>query len=200
MGLASRTARAWAAGERRPEKPSEVARAIATVASEAGLGLPSDEHLRAEEICSELPRRAALVQCFISVMVAMLAEHRGSIRALARVIAGEGETDLEATVRRWLALGRNEVRSIGDVNLIVARLAKFSRAEIRKMRRRIVTEPGPAGDRQAIVAYLSLAHGAEKPSVLTPQEVLALPVVLAFAALLALGCKVISQALRGLAI
>jgi hypothetical protein len=46
---------------------------------------------------------------------------------------------------------------IGDLNLIVAPLAKFSRFETRKMRRRIVTEPGPVGDRQAIVGYLSLA-------------------------------------------
>ena len=70
MGLAPRTARAWASGERRPEKPGEVAHAIVDVASEAGLGLPSDEHHRAEQICAELPGRAAAVQCFGSVMTA----------------------------------------------------------------------------------------------------------------------------------
>jgi len=72
MGLAARTARAWASGERRPEKPREVARAIVAVAGEAGLSLSSDEHLRAEEICGELPGRAAAVQCFASFVVAML--------------------------------------------------------------------------------------------------------------------------------
>jgi hypothetical protein len=89
--------------------------------------------------------------------------------------AGEGDTDLEPTVRRWLALARSEPWPIGDLNRFVARLAKFSRAEIRKMRRRIVVEPGPADDRQEIVGFLSLAHGAEKPVLLTPEETLALP-------------------------
>jgi hypothetical protein len=63
MGLAARTARAWAAGERRPEKPGEVARAVVAVAREVGLDFAADEHLRAETICGELPGRAAAVQC-----------------------------------------------------------------------------------------------------------------------------------------
>jgi N-acetylmuramoyl-L-alanine amidase len=96
-------------------------------------------------------------------------------------------------VRRWRALAGSEPRRIGELNPLLARLAKFSRAETRKMRRRIVTEPGPAGDRQAIVGHLSLAHGAEKPVMLTREETLALPAALALAALLALVCKVISR-------
>lgn len=72
MGLAERSARAWAAGGRHPENPGQVARAIVSVARDAGLGLPTDEHLRAEEICCELPRRAAAVQCFIVIAVGML--------------------------------------------------------------------------------------------------------------------------------
>ena len=108
-------------------------------------------------------------------------------------MAGEGETDLEATVRRWFALANAEPRPIGAQNAIVARLAKFSRSEIRKIRRRIVTEPGPAGERQAIVAYLSLAHGTEKPVILAPDETLAFPAVLALAGFAALIC----QAMRG---
>jgi hypothetical protein len=40
VGLAARTARAWLAGERRPEEPGKVARMIVAVAQEAGLGLP----------------------------------------------------------------------------------------------------------------------------------------------------------------
>jgi len=192
MGLAARTARAWAAGERRPEAAREVARAIVAVAREAGLGLPGDEHFRAEEICANLPGRAVMVQCFIAVAVGMLGERHGDIRALARAMAGEGGPDLEPTVRRWLALASGELRSIGDLNRIVARLAKFSRYEIRRLRRRFVTEPGPAGDRQAIVAHLSLAYGAGKPAVLARQETLALPAALALAALVVLACQAIT--------
>jgi hypothetical protein len=181
MGLAARTARAWAAGVRRPEKPRKVARAIVAVAREAGLGLPKDEHLRAEEICAELPRRAIIVQCFISVMTAMLALPHGSIRGFARAIAADDEFALEPTVRRWLRLAKVEQRPIGELNRIVSRLAKFSRAQIRKMRRRNAAEPGPSGDRQAIVGYLSLTYGAERPVTLTPDETLALPSVLGIA-------------------
>jgi hypothetical protein len=165
---------------------------IVALAQEAGLGFSTDEHLRAEEICVELPGRVAAVQCFTSVMVAALAGRCGGVRALARAMAGEGVTDLEPTMRRWLALAGVDLRPIGDLNRIVARLAKFGRAEIRKMRRRSLTEPGPAGDRLAIVAHLSLAHGVEKPVILTLEETLALPAVLALAALLALVCQGIS--------
>jgi hypothetical protein len=103
----------------------------------------------------------------------MLAERHGGLRSLARAMAGEHRSDYEPTVRRWLALAQSKPRSIADLNPIVARLAKFSRAEVRKLRRRIRTEPGPAGHRQAILAYISL--GAGKPVVLTPEETLAFP-------------------------
>jgi hypothetical protein len=196
MGLAGRTVRAWAAGERRPEKPREVAHAIVAVAREAGLGLPNDEHLRAEEICAELPRRAANVQSFTSFMTAMLALRHGSIRGLARAMTGDDEIALEPTVRRWLGLARGELRPISELNSIVARLGKFSRSETRKLRRRIATEAGPAGDRQAIVGYLSLVHGAEKPAMLTPDETIAVLAILALPALLVVSCKVISRMLE----
>jgi hypothetical protein len=160
--------------------------------------LPSDEHLRAEEVCGELPVRATAIQCLISTTTAALAERHGGARALARAMAGQGKTALEPTVRRWLALGRGELRPIGDLNRIVARIAKFSRSEIRKMRRRIVTEPGPAGDRQAIIGHLSLAFGAEKPVMLTLEETLALPAVLACAAFLAFVCPAIGRILEAL--
>jgi hypothetical protein len=199
MGLAARTARAWVTGERQPETPRAVARAIVAVAREAGLGLPSDEHLRAEQICGELPDRVAAVQCFAPLMVTALAERLGGIRALARAIAGEEKTDIEPTARRWLTLANAELRPIGDLNAIVARLAKFSRSEIRKMRRRIATEPGPAGERQAIVGYLSLACGAKKLVVLTPEQTLALPMALALAALAGLACQAIQSNFRSLA-
>ena len=40
----------------------------------------------------------------------MLAEVHGGIRALARAMAGQGDTDLEPTVRRWLALATAAAR------------------------------------------------------------------------------------------
>jgi hypothetical protein len=57
------------------------------------------------------------------------------------------------------------------------------------LHRRIRTEPGPVGHRQAILAYISLLFGAEKPVVLKPEETLAfpfLPILAALAALVAL--------------
>ena len=102
MGLAERSARAWAAGARQPANPGKVARAIVAVANGAGLGLPTDEHLRAEEICGELPCRAAAVQAFIVITVGMLAERHGGVRALARAMAGKNGPRLEPAVRRWL--------------------------------------------------------------------------------------------------
>ena len=142
-----------------------------------------------------LPRRAAAVQCFMVIAVGMLAERHGGVRALARAMARENGPGLEATVRRWLALGQSELRSIFELNPIVARLAKFSRSEIRKLRRRIRSELGPAGDRQAVLAYISLLKGAEKPVVPTPEETLAFPVAIVTAGLLA---ALIRQAVEGL--
>jgi hypothetical protein len=55
---------------------------------------------------------------------------------------------------------------------------KFSRSELRKARRRIGTVPGPAGERQAVVAYLSMLCGDEKPVVLSPEEALILPIAI----------------------
>ena len=185
MGMADRSVRAWAAAQRQPEDPRAVARAIVAVAHAAGLGLPVDEHLRVEDICSELPSRAAAVQAFVAITTAMLAEHHGGARPLARAIAGENGPDLGPTVRRWFALGRREPQSIVDLNRIVARLAKLSRSEMRKLRRRIRSEPGPFGNRQAVLAHMSLLKGSEKPIVPTPEETLAFPLVLVVAGLLA---------------
>jgi hypothetical protein len=134
MGLADRSARSWAAGGRQPENPGEVARAIVAVAHGAGLGLSSDDHRRAEEICGELPCRAVAVQCFVVMTVGMLAERHGGVRALAPALAGEHGRDSEPAVRRWLALARGQPRSVAELNRIIARLAKFSRSEIRRVR------------------------------------------------------------------
>jgi hypothetical protein len=184
MGLAERSARAWAAGERQPQEPGNVARAIVAVAYETGLGLPRDEHLRAEEICSELPCRAAAVQCLIAIATGALAERQGGIRAFARAMAGQGGRDAEATLRRWLALPRGGPRPIIELNRIVGRLAKFSRSEIRESRRRIRRESGPVGERQTVLAHISLLYGAEKPLVPAAEEMLGLPVAVILTGLL----------------
>jgi hypothetical protein len=99
---------------------------------------------------------------------------------------------------RWVALAGKEPRPIGDLDGILACLAKYSRSEITKTQRRIRTEPGPAGDRQAIVGHLSLAHGADEPVMLMLEETLALPAALALAALLALVRLAISRLFRRL--
>jgi hypothetical protein len=176
MRLAERSARAWLAGVRQAENPAKVARAIVAVAHRAGLGLTTDQHLRTEEICGQLPRRAAVVQFLIVIAVAALAKHYGGVRALARAMAKPGGADVEPTVRRWRDLAQSEPRPIVELNRFVSRLAKFSRAEIKKSRPRI--RRGPVGDRQAVLAHTSLLNGAAKPVVPTPEETLALPVLL----------------------
>jgi len=108
----------------------------------------------------------------------MPAERSGGVRGLARAMAGKDGSDCEPATRRWLALAGSEPRSINQLNPIVARLAKFSRSETKKLRRRIRAEAGPVGDRQAILAHISLLNGAEKPVVPTPEETLVLPLVL----------------------
>ena len=196
MELAARTGRAWAAGARRPEKPRVVARAIVAVAQEAGLGLPTDQHLRIEDICAALPSRAAAVQCLIVSAASMLAEHHGGVRALARAMAKQGGDNLKSTLRRWLGLAQSEPRSIAELNRIVARLSKFSRTEIKKMHRRIRSNSVPAGDRQAIFAHISLLNGADKPVVPTPEDALAFPIILVVAGLLVALELQIAEALR----
>jgi hypothetical protein len=172
LGLEARTAQTWAAGKHQPSDPGAVGRAIVAVAHGAGLGLPTDQHLRPEEICAALPDRAAAVQCLIAFATAMLAERHGGLRALARKMVKPGGPDLESTMRRWLDLGRSELRPIGDLNCIIRRLAKFSRAEIRKLRRRVTTGSGPLGDRQVVLSYMSLLCGAKRPVVPTPEEMM----------------------------
>jgi hypothetical protein len=87
-------------------------------------------------------------------------------------VAGQGGDNLESTLRRWLGLARSEPGSIVELNRIVSRLAKFSRAEIRKLCRRVTTGSGPLGDRQAVLAHLSLLHAANGPVVPTSEECL----------------------------
>jgi hypothetical protein len=191
MQMAERSARAWVAGERQPENPGEVAQAIVAVAREAGLTLPIDEHYRAEEICGELPSRAAAVQCFIVTAVEMLAERHGGVRALARAMADKDEGNYEPTVRGWLSLDPSEPRSIIKLNRVVARLSKFSRTEIKKSRRRIHHAASPAGDRQAVFAHISLLNGYDKPVVPAPEETLVLPLGLAVARVfVGLACQI----------
>jgi hypothetical protein len=188
MGLTARAGRSWTTGNRCPENPGEVAGIVAGIAEEAGLLFSTDAHLRADEICAELPMRAALVQLLIATATRQLADHFGGVRALARAMKPAGEGDLEPTLRRWIALGVGELRPIADLNRIMARLGKFCRGEIRKRRRRIIVERGPAGDRQLVLALLQLLDGADQVQVPSPDETLTiLPalVVVAFIAALA---------------
>jgi hypothetical protein len=67
----------------------------------------------------------------------------------------------EAISNPLVALGQGTLWPMGEINRIIARPAKFSPAELRKMHRRIATEPGPTGNRQAISSYLSLVTGPE---------------------------------------
>jgi hypothetical protein len=131
----------------------------------------------------------------IVIATTALAERCGGLRALARAMAKPGGADLEPTVRRWLALDRSKLKAIGELNRIVSRLARFSRTEIKNSRRRIRTESRSVGDRQAVLAYLSLLSGAEKPVVPTPEETLAFPLILLAAGLLA---PIVRQIAEGL--
>jgi hypothetical protein len=170
LGLEARTAQTWASGKHQPGDPGAVARAIVAVAHDAGLGLPTDEDLRTEDICAALPGRVAGVQREIAMTVGRLAEYHGGVRALGRAMTKQGEADLEATQRRWRGLAESKPRPIGDLNRIVKRLARFSRAEIRKLHRRVATgQSGPLGDRQVVLAYLSLLGDAEKAGGANPE-------------------------------
>jgi hypothetical protein len=165
MGLSARTGRSWVAGERRPEKPAAVAKATVGIAHQAGLREPCDENLRAEEICSLLPARVLSIQSDLRLMLVRLADRLGGIRALARALAED-----EPTVRRWFALAAGEVPPIRKLNSIIGQLSKYSRAEIRRMRRRIVSEHGPAGDRAIVTAYLSLLYNPACPGLNMREE------------------------------
>ena len=126
----------------------------------------------------------------------MLAERHGGVRGLAREMAKQDGDNLESTLRRWLGLAQSEPRPIDELNRIVARLSKFSRTEIKKLQRRIRSEAGPAGDRQAILAHISLLKGAEKPVVPKPEETLAVPVIFVIIGLLVALVPQIAEKLR----
>jgi hypothetical protein len=64
------------------------------------------------------------------------------------------------------------------------------------LRRRIRSEAGPVGDRQAILAHISLLNGAEKPIVPKPEEALAFPVILVVSGLLVALVRQFAEALR----
>jgi len=175
MGLSARAARSWAAGEREPAELGKLARTIAAVAREGGLSFSEDEHLRAEEICAELPARAFRLQSAIATTLARLVEHHGGVRALARAMRSDAEGDLEPTLRRWAALGSSEPRPIADLNRVVAGLATLGREGIQRQRRRVIVERGPVGDRQIVWVLLQLLQGADELNIPRPEETLTNP-------------------------
>jgi hypothetical protein len=75
------------------------------------------------------------------LMTAALAERCGGARALAGAARG-GDADLEPTERRWVALAGKETRPI-DLSGILTCLAKYSRSEITKTRRRSAPNLAP---------------------------------------------------------
>jgi hypothetical protein len=190
LGLDARNPRRWLDGTRLPANPYQTAVAIAQCASRMGLGLPSDDELGVDAICSALPRRAAEAQCFISVAVVLLAQHQGGLRKLAEAMTGKPAAGLgpavdESSIRRWLALAKGPLRPIGETNAILAKLAQFARRLIREKKRRSPSvDAGPAGNRQIIVACLSLLYGVKEFVVLEKMETLELPAALLLAALL----------------
>jgi hypothetical protein len=172
MGLTPRSARYWAAGKF-PNEPDKVAQAVVIVATKAGFLFPGDHRLSNEAICAELPWRIVAAQFFVAAMIALIADRLGGLRELARAM----EID-EKTARRWVALCQGELRPVGKINAVVAKLDKLARREIGNGRHRMAFDHGPAGERQAIVAYVSVLHGAEKPIILSSAETLVLSAAL----------------------
>jgi hypothetical protein len=68
--------------------------------------------------------------------------------------------------------------------------------EIRKSRRRIHRMANPPGDRQAVLAHISLGYGSEKPLVPAPEETLAIPATIVAAGFLACLISQVAQGLR----
>jgi hypothetical protein len=94
MGLAERSARAWAAGTRQPEDPGEVARAIVAVANEAGLTLPDR---RTPPCRGYLPRTAVPRNCGAMLDRDRHGEACGALRRAARACSRD-------CPRRWAQL------------------------------------------------------------------------------------------------
>jgi hypothetical protein len=142
-------------------------------------------------VCAELPWRVAAAQCFAITMVGLIAECRGGLRELARAVGVD-----EKTARRWLGLLQGELRPVGKINAIVAKLGKLARREIRTARLRMTLDHGPAGDRQAIASYLSLLFGAEKPIIPSSAETLGLPVALLLGGLVVVVVRTLGDSMK----
>jgi hypothetical protein len=173
MGLTPRSGLYWASGSKLPHDPGKVIEAIVALVAKAGVLLPSNDPLSNEAICAELPGRVGAVAGFAAAMTALFAETHGSQRELARAMGIDRET-----VRCWLTLNQCEP-PIRPINAIIAKLAKFARSEIRALRRRVTTDYGAAGDRQAIVAYLPLVYRMREPIIRSSAETLILAAALA---------------------
>jgi DNA-binding transcriptional regulator YiaG len=92
LGVAVRTAQAWAAGARRPEKPGDVVRAIIAIATRLGSGCRPASTFEPRK--SAVNCRAAPLRCkpLSSSLRRRSAERHGGVRALAGANTALGAT------------------------------------------------------------------------------------------------------------
>ena len=169
--VSPRAVRQWAAGDRRPEKPALAALAVARTAWDLGLCHDTDD-VTGEPfaVCAALPERLAEAKLFNSAMAAMLAARYGGRARLAERLG-----IAESTVHR-----AGDGKTAGPVAAFLGRLGRLARVEMRGAGHRVQQiEGGLRGDRQAVVAWLSLICGAKRPVVVSPDEALRLPAEIA---------------------
>jgi hypothetical protein len=169
--VSPRTVRQWAAGDRRPEKPALAALAVARTAWDLGLCHDTDD-VTGEPfaVCAALPARLAEAKLFNSAMAGMLAARYGGRARLAERLG-----IAESTVHR-----AGDGKMAGPVAAFLGRLGRLARIEMRDAGHRVQQiEGGLRGDRQAVVAWLSLICGAKRPVVVSPDGALRLPAEIA---------------------
>ena len=169
--VSPRTVCQWAAGDRRPEKPALAALAVARAAWDLGLCHDRDDVTGAPfAVCATLPARLAEAKLFNSPMAATLAALYGGRAGLAERLGCA-----ESTVHR-----AGDAKTARPVAAFLVRLGRLARVEIRGAGHRVPQiEDGRGGDRQAVVAWLSLVCGAERPVVVSSDEAVGLPTEIA---------------------
>ena len=162
-----RTVRQWATSDRRPEEPAKAALAVARAAFDLGLCHDQDDVTGAPfAVCATLPARLDEAKLFNSATAAMLATRYGGRAGLAERLGCA-----ESTVHR-----ANDAKTARPVAAFLERLGRLARVEIRAAGYRVPQiEDGRRGDRQAVVAWLSLVCGAKRPVIVSPDEAAGLP-------------------------
>lgn len=153
LQLNYRTVKSWTSGQKRPVNFGPVRQAAIGLAMDHGLF--SDEEIARHNdttILSLVPGRVQLAAEFLTHVTAMFLTLRGGMRPLARAMPKTAKPAVE-TVRRWRDF-HTAPKTLADNTAYLRRMAKFARAGLRQLGRRVVTERGPAGDRVVILAYL----------------------------------------------